>query len=299
MSRSNIDYASMSAKERISLVEQIHISYPRLNEVMRRISHCHQSSKASAEPINMLVTGETGTGKSTASRRYEQKFKRLETKEGAVVPVLSATIPVPATVKSLVTRLLLNIGDPMADRGTTVSRTLRVEVLLEACDVELIILDEFQHFIDRDSQKVLQTVADWLKNLLNETKVPIVLIGLPYCDQILDSNPQLKRRFSFRISLEPFAWGTLEQQQDFRKFLNALDQKLPFIKRSNLAGQDTAYRLFFATNGVIANVMKIVRRASGLAIERSLEKLDLDLLAEAYDELFAAANPNVNNPFLP
>src|SRR5215207_4546909 len=113
MSRSNIDYASMSAKERISLVEQIHISYPRLNEVMRRISHCHQSSKASAEPINMLVTGETGTGKSTASRRYEQKFKRLETKEGAVVPVLSATIPVPATVKSLVTRLLLNIGDPM------------------------------------------------------------------------------------------------------------------------------------------------------------------------------------------
>jgi len=58
---------------------------------------------------------------------------------------------------------------------------------MEACKVELLILDEFQHFQDRDSLKVLKTASDWLKLLMDENGVPIVLAGLPYSHTVLDA----------------------------------------------------------------------------------------------------------------
>lgn len=298
MNKSSVDYTKMPAAERIRLIEQIYISYPRLDAVMRTMEHCHQFSKVSAEPTNMLVVGETGMGKTTAIKRYGQKFPRRETRNGTMVIVLTASVPVPATVKSLVTHLLDKLGDPMADRGTVVNQTQRLQKLLKACGVELILLDEFQHFIERDSLKVLKNVADWLKVLLNETGIPIVLIGLPSSDQVLEANPQLKRRFSLRASLEPFDWETPEQQRDLRKFLKVLDEKLPLLKRSHLADEETAYRFFCATGGVIAHLMQLTRRAAALAVARSMARLDLDVLAEAYDELLALTNTKMNNPFL-
>jgi type II secretory pathway predicted ATPase ExeA len=298
MEKRDVDYSRMSAEKRILLTERIHISYPRLTEIEQKIKHCHEFSKMSAEPVNLLVQGETGTGKTTCNHRYEKKFPRYETEDGTIVPVLSTAIPVPATVKSLVTKLLLKLGDPWAERGSVLNQTLRIKRLMKACRVELIILDEFQHFIDRDSQKILQTVSDWLKDLLNETKIPIVLIGMPNSERILEANRQLKRRFSVRINIDPFGWETAEQRQDFRKFLRMVDMNLPLLKRSNLADVETAFRFFHASDGIVANVMQVARRATVLAIERSMDKLDLSVLAEAYEDRLAMSNSKKENPFL-
>ena len=43
--------------------------------------------------------------------------------------------------------------------------------------------------------------------------------------------------------------------------------------------------------------MKLVRGAAHLAIDRSLDCIDLSLLAEVYDERLAARAPNHPNPF--
>jgi len=196
MGKTNIDYSKMSFYERVALAEQIYISYPRLNKLIQRLSHCHQYSKYSCEPECLFIKGPTGCGKTTLYKQYEVQFPRQETLQGTEVTVLSASIPVPATVKGLATTLLFNLGDPIAEKGTILSQTLRLEKLIKHCKVELIILDEFQHIIDRDSHKILQTISDWLKNLLNSTNVPMVLIGMPGSDIILDANAQLKRRFS-------------------------------------------------------------------------------------------------------
>lgn len=280
------------------MVERIYVSYPRLKAVVGKIRYCHESSKISAEPLNLLIQGETGAGKTTCTNYYEQQFPRYETKDGMVVPVLSTSIPAPATIKSLVTKLLLKLGDPMAEKGSVLNQTLRIKRLIKACGVELIMLDEFQHFIDRDSEKILQTVSDWLKDLLNESKVPIVLIGMPNSVLILEANKQLERRFSVRASLEPFDRKTSAQGDEFRKFLHAVDMKLPLSKPSNLADEEMARRFFDASAGMVASIMQIVRRSAALAIERSMKTLDLDVLAEAYEERLAANNPQKTNPFL-
>lgn len=297
MQETSIDCTKLSVNERICLAEQIYISYPRLSQLQDKIAYSHQHSKCAAEPECLFIQGVTGTGKSTLYRRYEQQFPRQEKEDAIIVPVLSATIPVPATVKSLATRLLFNLGDPAAEMGTTYNKTLRLERLMKSCGVELIILDEFQHFIDRDSHRVLQTISDWLKNLLSDTAIPMVLIGLPGADVVLEANQQLNRRFSVRENLAPFGWQTPQQQEELRKFLYLLETKLPLKGSSNLADMSMAWRFYYASFGVIAHIMKIVRRATIKALEQSLECLSLELLAQAYNEVMGAVIAYTTNPF--
>lgn len=286
-----------SDTERIEQVEKLQITYPRLERLIHLIAHCHEFSKIAAEPQCLFITGDMGVGKTKMTERYERAHPRYETEDGTVVPVVNAAIPVPATVKGLATTLLKSLGDPAADRGTVVSLTFRLQKLIKDCRVELIILDEFQHVIDRDSLKILLTVSDWLKMLLNETKVPIVLIGMPSSITILEANPQLRRRFAAREKFEPFGWESSAQISEFRKLLKVIEDCLPLDESSNLADTDMAYRFHCASGGFINSVMKLIRYGTGKAIKDRADRLTPDILAVAYDKCLAADMPDIKNPF--
>lgn len=284
-------------EERKRCVETIHITFPRLLSVRSKISYCHMHSDISAEPECMLITGLQGAGKTTLCKGYARQFPRKITKERVVIPVLTASIPAPATFKSLPTRVLSVLGDSYPERGTAVSQTLRIINFFDKCRVELMILDEFQNFIDANSKAMLVGISNWLKDLINETRRPVVLVGMPHSVRILQSNPQLERRFSMHETLSPFVWGTSAEQGEFRRFLKQLDESLPFPRRSNLASVETAMRIFFATQGVVGYVMKLVRRASIMAIDESADSVNLGLLAAAYDERLAVHLSHRINPF--
>src|SRR5215207_6293391 len=292
-------YKKVPIEDRIQMVERLYINFPRNHSALNAIGNCHSHAKLSKEPEGILILGDTGAGKTTVVKLYMRSHPRIVTEEATVVPVLYASVPVPATCKSLVTALLSAIGDPAAVKGSQISQTLRLKRYLDACCVELLILDEFQHFQDRDSHKVLKTVSDWLKLLMDETGVPIVLTGLPYSHTILDAdgNKQLQRRFGVRIELEAFRYNTSKERHDFRRFLNVIDEKLPLAEKSNLADPNIALCIFEATNGVVAHVMKLIRHATGIALESCREKLTIEMLALAYEQRLAANNPGKPNPF--
>ncbi len=298
MTESNTAAALLPDSDRKKLVEQIYIAFPRLNRVCSLIEYCHLHSRIAAEPECLLITGQQGAGKTTLRRTYARRYPRVVTRGGIQVPVLDAAIPVPATIKHLVTELLASLGDPVPDKGTIVTQTRRLKRLIAECKVELIVLDEFQHFIDRDSNVILVTVSNWLKDLLNETSVPMVLIGMPYSNVILEANAQLERRFAMRVSLGPFDWQAPQRQTEFRMFLQILDEKLPFPRRSGLADPEPALRIFCATDGVTGYVMKLIRRAATMAIDEQRECVDPEMLARAYDERLSARAPDRVNPFM-
>jgi type II secretory pathway predicted ATPase ExeA len=293
------DWSKVEPLERCRLVESIFIEHERFKRLLELIRHCHEYSKISAEPECMFIGGWAGTGKTTLQKFFAQRHPCVELEERTLVPVLRARVPQRASDKTLVTTLLRNIGDPAAEKGTSFNQTTRLRLMMRECGTEILFLDEFQHFIDKDSEKVLKNISDWLKNLIDETRTPIVMCGMPYADEILDApgNEQLKRRFSVRARLEPFFWSTKEEQGEFRGFLKSVDVKLPFPKRSQLAGFNMAYRFFCATNGRVGKVMKIVRRAAELAIYGSLECLDLGVLARAYEDRMREDYPDRMNPF--
>ena len=287
-------------EQRLVEIGKLRIKYPELEEIKRILRDCQIRAHRRREPSCALITGHQGVGKTTLYEYYAADYPRVETENGTLVPCLTASIPVPATVKGLVTALLEALGDPDPGKGNIVSQTMRLRTLLEACETKIIFLDEFQHIIDRDSERVLRTTADWLKNLVNSTKIPVILLGMPNCTRILDANPQLRRRFSIRKSIEPFVWSRQENgktEYPMRKLLKVIETKLPLEKASNLADPDTAKRIYCASGGVIDSIMKLIRGAAEFAIETGTEKITLDLLARAYDLELAANQPDLPHPF--
>jgi hypothetical protein len=85
--------------------------------------------------------------------------------------------------------------------------------------------------------------------------------------------------------------------RDFRRFLNAIDDNLPLAEKSNLADPATTLCIYEATNGVVANVMKLIRRATVIALESNSEILTFEILSLSYEQWLAANNPSKPNPF--
>jgi hypothetical protein len=298
MNAASADFSTMSPQGKKELVEKIHIKYPRISRLRRLMNHCREHSKIAAEPECMLILGIRGSGKTTECKRYAREFPRVLTEDGVTVPVLYASIPSPTTTKSIPTKLLYSLGDPFWDKGSNAVQTLRLCKLLNDCGTEAVILDEFHNFIDGKTDRAILEVSNWLKDFLNEVKKPLIIAGLPYCDLILEANDQLERRFPVRETLHPLGWSTKKEKDDFKNFLKLIDISLPFRKRSNLSDEEIASRFYCATNGVIDFIMKIIRRAAELAINRNMENLDLNVLARAYRERLASIDSKRPNPFV-
>jgi len=189
-------------------VEGIRVTYPRWQRIVAEIERCQEWGPVAAEPPCLLVVGPTGAGTSTLVGTYARERPAVLTESGITYPVVRATIPTPATVKALAMVLLAALGDPRATGGTVGAMTYRLTQYFRDCQVELLILDEVQHFRDRDSRRVLENARNWLKTLIKETGVACVLVGLQ------GEAEEVVGLFGAPRVLLPFTWD--ERQPELR-----------------------------------------------------------------------------------
>lgn len=309
MTKKKRDTSKLSGQEKLKFIEQIYVRYPRIDQLLEKINYCRVHSKIAKEPDCLLITGAPGAGKTSLCERYVKKFPpkavKKTTAEGIksviVTPILFITCPTKATEKSLVETLLTELGDPEATKGTLTTQTLRLHKFVNDCEVEVIIIDEFQHLWDRDGKVIRRNAANYLKEIIIRTKKPMICVGMPTSTDILDDNEQLKRRFK-RESLTPLKWAPSPQKRnqepvnELKTFLSCLDSALP-LKRSNLADEDVAECFHKATRGVVDKVIRLTHMAVALAIEYDLDSLSNEVLAEAYEIELRDDEPEKENPF--
>lgn len=290
---------ALPPRERLAYVENIRIWYPRMTAIFEAIQTCHDLNPVSAEPQCLMLTGATGVGKSTLLNSYAALYPCEILDEFTRSSLLNVTVPAKATIRNFITRLLVSIGDPLADKGTIGSMELRLLHLMQVCQVEVLMVDDLQHFVDRDSERVLHDISNWLKNLVKETGVTCIIAGLPEAEAVLSANPQLGRLFGDPHCLNPFTWDNEHPEtiQEFRTFLKTLEALLPLPQPSYLASMETAWRCFVASGGCMAYLMNLIRRATYHAIQQDYVALDMSLLATAFDNRLAGKRRGLDNPF--
>jgi len=303
--RMSLDVTSLSYVERRAYLDDIFIEYPYLQMLKARVQKCHEEGLfvrafSSKEPTCIFIAGESNTGKSALMDSYEREFRRIYQGEHTVVPILPVVLPYPASPKSVAINLLKKLGDPNAERGSTAILSSRVADYIRDCRVELIVLDELHHFISRENHRVLESVAEWLKTLIIETKVPVIALGKPTAAAVLDYDEQLRRRFSERYSLLPFSWDyeDVATMIEFRRFLKALDCRLPLAEASQLGSFDVAQRIHYATDGIVGYVVTLISHAADLAIGDGQERITLGHLSRAFLDRIKTVKPKKENPFL-
>src|SRR2546421_4758452 len=257
MKLSHEEICQLPHLERIRYVELIRIRYPLWENLYTKLQRCHQMKTIAAEPPCMFLVGPTGAGKTTLAASYARKYPAIVTETVTLRPVVMATTPSTANVNNVIMVLLDALGDPGATKGSIGARERRlIGYFKERCRVELLILDELQHFVDRDNQKILLNASNWLKTFIKETKVSCLLIGLQDdAEEVVNSNPQLARLFGDPYVLSPFEWDETKPdatKEVFRGFLGEIERLLPLKEPSHLAQYDTALRCFAASGGIMS-----------------------------------------------
>jgi hypothetical protein len=277
------------------------IRYPRFKALHRDIRECQEMSQLASEPQCMSLEGVTGAGKSTLMRDYVALFPRIEETDGTRIPVFYAETPSPVTVKGMAATMLAHLGDPAAHRGTVWSMNFRLIRLMIACQVELVILDDFHHLIDKKTNRILEQVSDWLKVLIKETGIPFLVVGIAgKVECILEANAQLSRLFAVRETLESFCCDPADETsvQEFARFVHYAEQTIAIPLPETLPRLELLYRLHYATDGVIGNLMNLLRYAALLSRRQRKTGVDLATLAAAFDKRLAKHLKGRPNPFL-
>jgi hypothetical protein len=278
--------------------ERVLVRYPRFQAAVDRIQACFDSYGRTAEPDCCPIIGESGGGKTTIISYFASLYPRKDHKWGTEVPVLLAKVPSRPTVKSLAETLLYALGDAMWSRGNTVSKSIRLRELFRGCRVRLLALDEFQHFVDVRRADIPNEVADWLKEQVEEAKLPIVVLGLQRCLEVLKQNEQLRRRFGTTVRIGAFRWDVKEDRTAYRAFLRAVQAHLPEYAMPSMSDVEMAFRMHYGSHGLIGYTMKIIRGAARIAERGPSREITLQTLSQSFSEHVWSEHFGSPNPFL-
>jgi hypothetical protein len=277
--------------------ERILVKYPLFKTAIDRIQECFDSHNATAEPDCCPLVGESGSGKTTIISHFASLHPRLDHKWGVEIPVLVAKVPARPTVKSFAETLLYQLGDPLWSRGNTVSKSIRLRELIKRCRVRLLALDEFQHFVDVQRASIVNDVADWLKEQVEEARLAIVVSGLQRCLEVLRQNDQLRRRFGATLRVGAFNWEVKEDRTTYRAFLRAVQEQLPEYEMPSLSDTEMAFRMHYGSYGLIGYTMKIIRGATRIVRCHLRRQITLRTLSQAFTEYVWSERLDDPNPF--
>lgn len=274
----------------------LRISFEVFAGAIRKIASVHRKARFNDYGGGLLIAGPTGSGKSSALGYYESHFPAFDDIEGRIIPVLYVQTPSAPTVKNLAEAILSALGDPASCKGTSEEKTKRIYKFFIDCEVELLLIDEFQHFEEVNRRGATRDVTDWLKNLFNVTRVGVVLSGLPICEKTVAFNPQLSRRFSARHHMLGFSYQALERQLEFRGVLQSLQSEIP-IGGICIHDDQFARRMFVATYGLIDYVISILEEVCDIARRTSATTLTLSMFSQAFKDSIWALCPDELDPF--
>ena len=279
-------------------IEQQRLFFPAFDHAMQRISRIHQLARAGNKPRHLMLLGPSGAGKSSVLEEYLRHFPSIDEVEQRRIPVLRVEIKSSPTVRSVAEDILKAMGVAMAYRGTVNEKTDRVVSSLAKFRVELLFLDEVQHLLGANRRSFgSNNETEWLKTLLNLIDIPVVLSGLPYADALLTSNEQLRRRLDGAHHIKPFSIEEDDLAADFAGVVNWFDQEIHHGQPIGLHQGDMLHRLFYATNGLIGYLSKLLIGAMEIRLQHGHRQVEPWMLEQSFSENLWAEGIGPLNPF--
>lgn len=277
------------------------LRYPRYLALHEKIQQCLQMTHLIGEPHCMSLEGPTGAGKTMLLHDYIDQFNHGNAQHRTQVKILYVPTPDNPTIHSMVSQTLEVLKDPAAfsTRRMWQAKSRLKHFIIES-NIEMIVFDDFQH-LTRSDYVTIENTAEWLKALIKETGVCCVVAGIEGdIEAVLDANEQLSRLFAARERLGPFQWDPLDQGiiEEFAQLIHQTESMLQkplecgSEHRAELLG-----RICYATKGLMANVMNLLRLADSMAQTSGRDSIDLVCLSRAFQTRLAGHFKTVANPF--
>ena len=248
----------------------------------------------------MLLIGDTGVGKSHTINHYKKRVLATQNYSRNTMPVLISRISrgkgLDATLIQMLADLELFGSSQIKKRGYKTDLTKKLVESLIKAQVELLIINEFQELIEFKSVQERQQIANGLKFISEEAKVPIVLVGMPWAAKIAEE-PQWASRLVRKRKLEYFSLKN--DIKYFRQYLMGLAKKMPFDEPPKLESKNTTIALFAACRGENRALKHLLLEALKLALSCNeyLENKHFITAYEKFDFFNDKESLELKNPF--
>lgn len=229
----------------------------------------------------LLLGGVSGAGKSSVLNWYAVNYSPTVQPITTAVPVIKIDAPVSnRSPKPLFQRMLLACGAVVL-RGDEEHHLQLLELYFQQCGVELLVVDEVEHI-------TVPALRRRLLELTNLVGVPIVCAS---CNPIAwtSGDAEIQGRWNDYFTLTQFTGPRLDA------FLTLLELLLPFEHESRLGLRSLpgdegevagpAHYIEQWTDGILREVMLLVRDACAKALTAGHDHLTLDTLRAAWQDI--------------
>lgn len=274
-----------------SSLAQIRINHTQFRDALEGIGRVIQLGNRLQEPFGVSIVAPPGAGKSLVIECVQKNicdwnFLRPNS-------VLVASLKESPTVAQIQNDLLANFNYAITPRSTRQTNAVLYNVLINAIkqhDIRLIALDEYQHVFLARKDDVHASVNDWLKRLMTQARVPVLLVGTETLRGIEKADPQLSTRIAAIFNLAEF-----RNDADWRALLVAFANAAKDIDLSALP-EKYATSMHKATEGIFRMLKKLIIEAAMVAVDAGARAVEKDHLKDGFHRVVGPGSSKVN-PF--
>jgi hypothetical protein len=130
-------------------------------------------------------------------------------------------------------------------------------------------------------------VADWLKSLVDQTKVVLIVSGLPSCRRVIDQNEQLAGRFLAPMIMPRFTWTDDNLQEEFLAILSAFHESMSkHFSMPDMGSEEMGLRIYCATGGLMGYVARLLRQVVWNALSENSRQITLENFEKANGDCY-------------
>jgi len=262
-----------SAEERMArLLDYRFCNYPASDLVLDKLEVLFYDD-APGHQLGLAIFGAPGLGKSYLLRHFAENLHppfRTHDRATQERPVVYVPLSSEFTLRELQAQVLASLG--ALNQGWRYEyRDLHLKRLAKDLKVRVFIFDDIQHFTNQGRLRAGR-LFDWLKYLLNDLGIVVVIAGIPEAADAVAADAQISTRFD--VVMMP-SW---EVGQALRQFLGNFERTFPLRCASNLEDPDMQEAVLGSSGGITRIMVQQLVDAAIFAIDQESERIEPALL---------------------
>ncbi|GAA0786741.1 MULTISPECIES: TniB family NTP-binding protein [Pseudomonadati] len=240
-----------------------------------------------SDPQCMILTGEAGSGKSFLIQEYRRRVNFSSSSRRSEVPVLITKVSSNKGLDNTLVQILSDLdtfGCHQIKGRIKVDLTKKVVQELVKSKVELLIINEFHDLVKFKNYQERQVIMSALKFISEEANIPIVLVGMPWMEYIINDS-EWDSRLRRKKHLSYFSYKAKKDRDHFRELLVGFSKRMSFDSRQILHSKELTRALFAVCRGELRQLKSFLYEAYKMALQNHESTLNKKALAKTFDKL--------------
>lgn len=262
--------ARMPAEERVKYIlsNKWWVQYDQATRILRDMDRLLLEERRERME-SILLIGEPNSGKTSILNEFSSKYPAYIslTEDGLVVPVLSIEAPAVPDERRFYDRIFRNTQTIYRKSDNLSTKHEQVINLLRNIKLKVLVIDEV-HNLAAGSDNQNKIFLNLLRELSNELQLNLICAGTKEALSAVATDKQLSRRFTPNILSR---WQA--DSEESYKFLLSIGRRTPLREATEFQNPDFLVEFFDRTEGILGEMVKLLRKAVIYALDNGEEKL--------------------------